>query len=176
MNPGVQGGVSCLVGGKEMMRFFTAGVVFLLIVVPSAMAPAQESGSHRVVVRLQRQNEIHIEEPENQDDASAASANTEVKPSSRVLHTLGWTVQASLKKITVSADAISGNGLCVRAVHGSGCIPSGRIALTPSGRDLVTMTDASMGGCGLEYTLDEGWRMSRKTGECRIFYTITDAF
>lgn len=159
-----------------MMRFLCISIVAILLVVPSAIMLAQQSGSHSVTVRFQQQNEINIGEPKSQDASFSESKHTDVKSSRNILHNLNWIINPSLKKISVSTDVYSeAVKLRVQAVDCNGCAATGNIALTSSGQDLVTDMDKQMGGCGLEYTIEEKSLTKGSMGDYTVFYTITDA-
>ena len=135
--------------------------------------PAQQSSSHTVTVRFQQQNQINIGKPKSQDASFSVSKHTEVKSSRNILHNLNWTINPSLKKISVSTNGLPGSAkLHVQAVDCRGCATTGNINLTSSGQDLVTDMDKQKGGCSLEYAIEEKAGM----GDYTVFYTITDAF
>ena len=155
------------------MRFFSVFVATIVVVMPWGIMLAQQSSSHRVTVRFIQQNEINIGEPKSQDASLSASKHAEPNSSRNIVHNLNWTINPSLKKISVSTDVFSeAVKLRVQAVECSGCAATGNIALTSSEQDLVTNMDKKKGGCSLEYTIEEKSGM----GDYTVFYTITDAF
>ncbi len=146
------------------MKQLTVLLCGVLIFAVIGAARGENWCSHRIIIVVQKSNEIAVKGTNVPLTAGSAFSK------------LQWKTDQSPKKITVSTDLTSAKSrLQVRAIDCVGGISAGRVPLIVSGQDFVTSISNLAGMCVLKYSVDAVADKNTGIKVHTVFYTITDA-
>ena len=155
------------------MRFFKLCVTLSLLLGTVGTVEGQNSGSHRVTVRVLRGNEIAVAGGETAQENRDHRLGLKSGP--KALQSLNWTVQPSVKKMTVSYDGLfSRTQVRFTVTDCQGCTSAGPITMTHTPQEFIRDVGQTEGNCCLEYSIADDLADSTQSSIPTVFYTITD--